>query len=399
MKVLVVCQHYYPEPFRLTDICEELVRRGNEVTVVTGTPNYPMGKIYEGYKGKEKKDEVINGVKVHRCFEIGRRKGIVFRFLNYYSFAWSSKKYIKKLKGEYDVVFANQLSPVMMSEAAMKYKKKHGTKVVLYCLDLWPESLVAGGIKHGSWLYKYYHGVSEKIYKKADKILITSKLFKEYFEKEFGIEASKIAYLPQYAEELFSPQSCRKEDANTIDLLFAGNIGTAQSVDTLIKAAEKTSDISNLVWHIVGDGSALESCKKLAEEKKIDSVRFYGRKALEEMPAFYKKADAMLVSLMADPVLSLTLPGKVQTYMAAGKPIIGAIDGETAEVIRISKCGYCGEAENVDALAENVRAFCQDVQEGKQKAFGENARKFYEENFEKEKFFEKLNGCLLDESQ
>lgn len=399
MKVLVVCQHYYPEPFRLTDICEELVRRGNEVTVVTGTPNYPMGKIYEGYKGKEKKDEVINGVKVHRCFEIGRRKGIIFRFLNYYSFAWSSKKYIKKLKGEYDVVFANQLSPIMMSEAAMKYKKKHGTKVVLYCLDLWPESLVAGGVKQGSLLYKYYHGVSEKIYKKADKILITSKLFKGYFDKQFGIDASKIAYLPQYAEELFSPEVCKKEDTNTIDLLFAGNIGTAQSVDTLIKAAEKTSDIPNLVWHIVGDGSALENCKKLAEEKKINSVCFYGRKALEEMPAFYKKADAMLVSLMADPVLSLTLPGKVQTYMAAGKPIIGAIDGETAEVISVSQCGYCSPAENVEALAENVRAFCQDVQEGKHKAFGENARKFYEENFKKEKFFEDLSSYLLDEKQ
>ena len=137
MKVLVVCQHYYPEQFRITDICEELVKRGYEVTVVTGLPNYPMGYIYGGYKDKSKRCEWINGVDVHRTFTIGRRNGIIWRFLNYYSFMISSCLYTFKLAADYDVVFVNQLSPVMMAQAGALYKKRHGKKMVLYSLDLW----------------------------------------------------------------------------------------------------------------------------------------------------------------------------------------------------------------------------------------------------------------------
>ena len=128
MKILVVCQHYYPEQFRITDICEELVKRGHQVTVVTGLPNYPMGYIYEGYKDKSKRREIINGVDVHRTFTIGRRKGIIWRVLNYYSFMFSSVRYVSKLESDFDVVLVNQLSPVMMAEAGIKYKKKNRSK-------------------------------------------------------------------------------------------------------------------------------------------------------------------------------------------------------------------------------------------------------------------------------
>ncbi len=394
MRILVVFQHYYPEPFRITDLCEELVKQGHEVTVVTGTPNYPEGKVYKGYKGKAKRDEVLNCVKIHRCFEIARRKGILFRFLNYYSFAFSSARYIKKLKGQYDVVFANQTSPIMMANAAVKYKKLHGTRMVLYCMDLWPESLVVGGVKRGSFLYNHYRKVSDKIYKSADKLLVTSKLFGKYFKDTFGIEEDKVEYLPQYAEDLFSAESCKKEPNETVDLLFAGNVGSAQSVETIIRAADKTQDIANLRWHIVGDGSALENCKRLAEELALTSVVFHGRKPLSEMPKYYAMTDAMLVTLLDDPVVSLTLPGKVQTYMAAGKPIIGAIGGETAEIVAKAECGYCGEAEDADALAENARRFCEAVKSGEAVKMGKNAKNFYLEHFTKEKFFEVLHANL-----
>ena len=387
MKILVVCQHYYPEQFRITDICEELVRRGHEVTVVAGTPNYPMGKIYDGYRHGKKRDEVINGVKVHRCFEIGRRKGVLFRFLNYYSYAISSKRYVKRLKEKFDVVFANQLSPVMMANAAVAYKKKHGTKLVMYSLDLWPESLVVGGVKRGSFLYKHYHKVSKKIYSQADRLLITSRLFRDYFTNEFGIADEKIKYLPQYAEDMFDIAACKKEPNEMVDLLFAGNVGDAQSVETILKAAALTKENEKLRWHIVGDGIALEKCQSLAKELQAENVVFYGRRDLEEMPEFYKKADAMLVTLIDDKVLSLTLPGKVQTYMAAGKPIIGAVGGETAEVITDADCGYCGAAEDAESLAENAKRFYEDVTTGKSYVFGANARSYYEKRFIKQQFF------------
>lgn len=394
MKILVICQYYYPEPFRVTDICEEWVKQGHSVTVVTGLPNYPMGEIYEGYEGKGKRDEVINGVNVHRCFEFPRKKGAIRRFLNYYSFAWTAKKYVKKMKEKFDVVFVNQLSPVMMAKPALAYKKKHGTKVVLYCLDLWPESLIAGGIKRGSFLYKHYHKVSKKIYQGVDQIAVTSQSFKKYFKDQFGISEEKIAYVPQYAETLFDREHCKKEKDNNIDLLFAGNTGVAQSLETLIRAAAQTQDIENLRWHIVGDGVELKHCQALVEELGVNSVAFYGRKPLEEMPTYYQKADAMLVTLMKDELLSLTLPGKVQTYMAAGKPIIAAADGEVASVIEEAACGYCSNAEDAEGLATCVRTFCEKHHSKAEWKFGKNAENFYAKNFDKTVFFERINELL-----
>ena len=389
MKILVICQYYSPEPFRITDICEELVKRGHEVTIVTGIPNYPMGRIYDGYRHGERRDEVINGVKVHRCFTIGRRSGAVWRLLNYYSYMLSSTHYVSKIKDSFDVVFVNQLSPVMMANAAIKYKKKHHAGVILYCLDLWPESLVAGGVKRGSAIYNFFHRVSEKIYTAVDSILITSRSFAEFFEKEFGIK--RTIYLPQYAEALFTPEICKKEPNDTIDLMFAGNVGTAQSVDTIIKAAALTQNIPNLKWHIVGDGSELERLQAMAQG--MNQVIFHGRKSLEEMPMYYSMADAMLVTMQKNPILSMTLPGKVQTYMAAGKPIIGAIDGETPLVMAEAECGICGEAEDAVALAENVRSFVMMDRE----QLGNHARAYYDEHFDKLMFFEFLERMLESE--
>ena len=300
----------------------------------------------------------------------------------------SSSAYVSRLSNDYDVVLVNQLSPVMMAKAGVKYKKKNGKKLVIYTLDLWPDSLTVGGIKRGSFIFKHYHNVSKRTYKSADKILVTSKEFVEYFDSEFGIK--DVEYLPQYSEAIFDPKTCEKTPDGFIDLMFAGNIGKAQSIDTVIRAANLTKDIENIRWHIVGDGSELENCKKLASELDAKNVIFHGRKPLEEMPKYYAMADAMLVTLYKNDVISKTLPGKVQTYMAAGKPIIGAIDGEAALVINESNCGLCGEAENAEKLAENVRAFMRcNAQE-----FKKNAIEYSQKNFGKEDFFLKLEDIF-----
>ena len=391
MRILVVCQYYYPEPFRINDICEEMAKRGHEVTVVTGEPNYPEGLIYKGYENHQRSDEVINGVTVHRCPIIPRKTGTLYRLLNYFSYPWKAKKYIKNLKASdgkpFDVVFANQLSPVMMAEPAIKYGKKHGVPVVMYCLDIWPESLVAGGVSRGSLIYKVFHRISKQIYKNVDRILITSRMFRGYLEEQFGIEDKKIDYLPQYAEGLFEKLEF-KVPGNVTDLVFAGNIGEIQSVETIIKAAVMLKD-KPVHFHIVGGGTDLERLQRVAE--KLTNITFYGRRPLKEMPEFYAKADAMLVTLKADPVLSLTLPGKVQSYMAVGKPIIGSIDGETAEVIREAMCGYCGKADDANELVKNIELF---IKSSEKEQMGLNARAFYEEYFERAKFMDKLEEEL-----
>ena len=389
MNILVVCQHYTPEPFRIADICEELVARGHKVQVLTGIPNYPMGRIYDGYRGGKHRDEEINGVRVHRCFTIGRRKGIFWRVINYYSFAISSSLYARRMKAEFGVVFVNQLSPVMMASAGAVYKKKHNKKMLLYCMDLWPESLEAGGIKPGSLPYKIFMWVSKRLYKSADKIAITSQSFADYFEEKFGITETE--YLPQYAEVLFDVDACAKKENGTVDFMFAGNVGMAQSIDTVVKAAELTRDIPNLRWHIVGDGSALKHAKTMAKELELESVIFHGKRPISEMPEYYAMADAMLITLKRRPVFSLTVPGKLQTYMAAGKPVIGAIEGETARIITDAQCGLCCEAENAGQLAECARRF---IASEDKKRYAENSLNYYRSHFLRKMFIDKLEKLL-----
>lgn len=393
-KILVICQYYKPEPFRISDICEEMVRRGHEVQVVTGYPNYPEGKIYDGYGKGKHIDEIINGVKVHRCFEIPRGTGSVKRMLNYYSYAVTSTAYALSSKCRtsdgkpFDVVFCNQLSPVMMAHAAIGYKKRYKVPAIMYCLDLWPESLIAGGITRESLIYKYYHHVSKRIYRQVDKILITSRMFSDYFKSEFGIRKDRIEYLPQYAEDIFEEMPI-KEENGIFDFMFAGNIGTIQSVETILEAANLLKD-EPVRFHIIGGGTDLERLQKIG--KNLENVEFYGRKPLEEMPDFYKKADAMLVTLAADPVLSLTLPGKVQSYMAVGKPLIGAIDGETEIVINEAQCGFCGKAGDAIELTENIRKFI--ARDTDRKLMGKNARKFYEKNIKESMYMDKLESMV-----
>lgn len=385
MKILVISQYYSPEPFRIADICEELVRCGNEVTVVTGTPNYPMGEIYPGYENGKKAKETIGGVRIIRCPIHPRKQGAIHRLWNYYSYPYRSKRAVQRLKEDFDLVFVYQLSPVMMAKAGIWYARKHHIKSMLYCLDLWPASLSAGGVS-GGMVYRWFARESKKIYRAVDQILISSRSFADYFAEQFDIKNT--IYLPQYAESSYSPEECRKVPNDTVDIMFAGNVGTAQSVDTIIRAATLCKDIQNLRWHIVGDGIALEECKKMAKE--LDApVLFHGRHPAEEMPRYYAMADAMLVTMKKDPVISLTLPGKVQSYMAAGKPIIGAIDGETNAVIRESECGFCCDAEDYEGLAMCVRKF---VQCAEKETFAAKAIQYSQTYFER-----KNNICRLEQ--
>lgn len=395
MRILVVCQYYYPEAFRITDICESLVLSGHDVTVLTGLPNYPEGKVLPAYRWGHKREEIINGVKVLRCFEVGRGSNKIKLFLNYFSYAISATLKVFSMNENFDVVLANQLSPILMAIPAIAYKKKFKKELLLYCLDLWPDSLSAGGIKQGSIIYSIFYKISKWIYKSADLILITSSMFRDYFSDILKIDPANVVHLPQYAEDLFTVKSEVKgfdsQKEKVFHFVFAGNIGDMQSVETIMMAANEIRSDDNLSFHIVGDGSKLDSCKELAENLKLKNVEFYGRKPIEEMPRFYGMADAMLITLKDDKVMSYTLPGKIQSYMAAGKPIIGAINGEAEIVIRKAACGLTCEAENYKAFAKLIKEFCDSDQK---EQMGMNARKFYTSNYSKEKFMTSLEAAL-----
>lgn len=395
MKILVVCQHYWPEPYKLSDICEELVKRGHIVDVVTGVPNYPMGYIFKEYRKRNRRRETNNGVNIIRTFTIGRRNNVIFRLLNYMSFAISSLLFVRTLNDDYDVVLAYQSSPVTMSLAALYYKKRTGTNVLLYCLDLWPASLSAGGIKKGNLIYKFFKKISEKIYTYASTIAVSSLGFKDYLNREFQIPYYRIKYIPQYAEEIYSKVKETENSDETINLVFAGNIGTAQSIPTIIKAAEILKNEKGIIWNIIGDGSEFQKCKRTVDELKLSNVIFYGRKSLDDTLKYYEKADAMLVTLTSDENIALTLPAKVQSYMASGKPLIVSADGAAADVVKQAGCGFCAPAENPVKLAEIVKKF-KELNISDRKELGRMSRNFYLINFNKELFFDKLEKLLYE---
>lgn len=390
MKILVVCQNYFPEQFRINDICKSLAQKGEDVTVLTGLPNYPTGKIEKSYRWFRKRKETIDGVKVIRTWEIARRKGTIFRMLNYFSYAFSASIKALFLKKDFDAIYVYQLSPVLMAIPGIIYKKKNKKKLILYCLDLWPESLKAGGISEQSKIYKIFDKISNKIYNYADEIVVTSKSFIENMNKKVN-KNIKISYLPQYAEEILKLKP-NKKFSKELNLVFAGNIGKAQSVETIIKAAEIIEkEEKNIKIHIVGNGSEYENCKKQAEG--ISNIKFYGNKPITEMQYYYDMADAMLVTLSNEYFSCSTLPGKVQACMKTGNPIIAAANGETAMIINDAKCGYCVEAENEKQLAEAIIKF-YNLSEEEKKNLNENSVNYYNKNFRKEIFIDKLLNIL-----
>ena len=405
MKILFVCQHYKPEPFRLSDICEDLVRKGHEVSVLAGIPNYPEGKIYTDYRYNKKRREIIESVTIYRTYTIPRKKSVVYRLLNYFSFAISSTigvllgKYKTKDGSNFDCVFVNQLSPVMMAWAGMAYKNKYRKPMFLYCMDVWPDSLTVGGVKQDGLIFKLFKFISKKVYQASDYIFVTSPSFKNYFVQQFDILEQKITYLPQYAEDLFIPDES-KVNKESVDLTFAGNIGKAQNLETILKAAsliEKNTDLPKKIhFHFVGDGTELLRMQALAQELGLENVSFYGRRSLQEMPSFYKKSDAMLVSLIGDSIVSRTIPGKVQSYMAAGKPIIGAISGDTKTIVEEAKCGFVSPEQDVEQLAQNICKF-SILSTEEQRELGKQARCYYENHFSKEQFMTQLENYLREE--
>lgn len=391
MRILAVSQYYWPEPFSSTDICEELALRGHDVTILTGLPNYPEGELYPGYSHGHPTKESHNGVTVLRARILPRKRGPINRALNYWSFSSKGATLARKLEDSYDLVFWFGFSPVMSAEPAIAASKKLGIPLMMYVTDLWPESLLAGGISKTSPIFQHYANISKKIYGSADRLLVTSPLFESYLSDLLGRD-TMTGLLPQYAEDVFNQDStvdagiAHQFPSEKVNLTFAGNIGTAQSVDTIIRAASVLKDDSQFLFHIVGSGSELESCRLLAEKDDLSNVVFHGRHPLEEMPSYYAMSDAMIATFSDMPVLGYTLPRKIQSYMAAGKPVIASSVGESKRVIDDALCGFCCEAQDARALAEACKSFGA-LPPDERAAMGQNARAYYEEHFSREHFF------------
>lgn len=391
-KLLFICQYYYPERIGLTDICEYLVKKGYDITVLTGLPNYPKGKVPQEYKFYKKRKETINGVKVKRCFEIGRRKGKIWLAINYISFLFSSVFHALFLGSKYDEVVCYQHSPITMGVSAVLYKKLYKKPLTLYCFDLWPESIKAYNIKENNIIFKIFKNVSKFVYRNCNKILISSKPFKEYLVDNFGIDNTIISYLPQHSKD-YKINKKRNNKDDKMHFLFAGNIGKMQNIECIIKASNEIKKENNFIVDIVGYGSNYDDLVKLTKDLKLENnVIFHGQKSQEEMLKYYEQADVMLLTLKGNTFVSKTLPLKLQSYMSTGKPILASIEGAAEEVINESGCGICIKPDDYKLLSKKMSYLINNKEVLKD--MGKKSREYYDKNFDFDKLMEKFEEFM-----
>ncbi len=279
--------------------------------------------------------------------------------------------------------------------------RKQQIPCLIWSFDLWPEDMLTGGMRRGGIPYRVMRTVSRRIYGAADMVAVTSPGFPRYFEKELGLSGLRTAWLPQFAEGMFesdaSADAGRDVGGETV-LTFAGNVGGNQSVETIVEAAALLAGKGVRV-RIVGSGSRLEACERLARELGADNVEFLGRLPLEAMPELYASSDAMLLTLAKPDGDSLvpvyTIPRKFQSYIASGKPIVCAADGAVAEIVSQERCGIACRAEDPEALAEAMLAFSRSGPR-RRAEMGESAERLYRRRFSRERFFEDLDSILCD---
>ena len=402
MRLLVVSQYFWPENFRVNDLVAELVKRGHEVTVITGKPNYPLGEIFEAYVNNPEDFQEFSGATILRVPILVRGQGFVRLFINYVSFVFSASLWgIWLLRGRsFDAIFVNQLSPVTIGLPAILFGRIKKVPVVLWVLDLWPETLSAMGVVRSPVVIGLIGRMVGFIYNRCEMVLGQSRRFLPNIAK-YGTELKTIRYFPSWSEELFSMIDVEKapeilEDSEVFTVLFAGNVGEAQDLPAILDAAERLKAYTNIRWVIVGDGRASDWLSAEVKQRGLDGHIFMvGRFPVQRMPSFYAHANALLVSLKRDPVFSMTIPGKVQSYMMSGIPLLGMLDGEGAEVISQSGAGLVCPAGDSGGLANAVLKMSEMSQEQRGK-IGQNGRNYAETEFGREILIARLEEYLSD---
>lgn len=393
MRILVVSQYFDPENFRINEVCYELSNRGHEVFVLTGIPNYPYGEIFEGYEDSKRMNEVLNGVHVYRTNCRPRKKGALNLLRNYISFVKVASKKVKELP-KCDIVYVYGLSPISIAMPGIKYAKRHNVPLVINCLDLWPDSIKVMGIKENSFLFKIVKKYSQGIYNKADKILIPSPQFESYLSGVCLVPEDNIEILFNHAESDYLACTNVKVD-NKIHLLFAGNIGKAQNIELLINAIYRLDPKlrQSVIVDLVGDGSHVEVLKKLIEELDLNEIFiFHGHKSIKDVMEYYNLCDACILNLDGSGSISLTIPGKLQSYMASGKPIIAAVSGSARDLIIEANCGLISSNNDVELFSDNIAKFISNPNDYKD--YGDNGRKYFIDNFTLDKHVSQLENYL-----
>lgn len=402
MRILIVSQYFWPETFRINDLVKELVERGHNVSVLTGKPNYPQGKIYKGYGFFSHNRDDYYGAKVYRVPLIPRGKGKGLQLVfNYLSYVISASTFVVFNKKKFDVSLTFAISPITQMYPALLHKKLYGSRAYLWVQDLWPESVAAAGKMDSSAILKGLTKMVRSIYKKSDGVLVQSEAFITSIVQK-GISKDKIEYIPNWAEDIFTKQLNANIDKyksiipDGFVVMFAGNIGEAQDFESIVNAAERTKHIKDIKWVIVGDGRKKDWVEKEVAARELSETFFLlGRYPVEEMPYFFNHADILLLTLKDEEIFSLTIPSKVQSYLAFGKPIASMINGIGNKVINDAQCGFTANAGDADKLAENIiKAYNAPASTLKQ--LGTNGKDYYTKEFDKAAIIDRLEEIFYN---
>ena len=395
MRILVISQYFYPENFRINDLCIGLKNSGHSVVVLTAKPNYPKGKFFSGYSFFKKPTEDYNGIKVYRSPIIPRGNASGFSlFLNYTSFVIFGFFKLFFIKEKFDKIFVYAPSPITVGYLGIAASFIFRAKPFLWVHDLWPESVKDAGGINNKFLLFLVDLMTRIIYYFYDNILIQSPSFK-YYLLDQGVSESKIIFYPYYAENFYKVvnenRKIKSKFGTGLKIIFAGNIGVAQSFDTIIDAAKILAiKLKNFKFIIIGDGRDRKRVqKKIAANSLNDYFKFLGSHPPEKMAVYFASADALLVSLKDTKIFSMTIPGKLQSYFACGKPIIASLNGIGAKLVEESKSGFTSKAENAQSLAESVYKFSK-LSSAQKKELGKNARIYYEKEFERSRLIKRL---------
>lgn len=397
MKILVLSQYFWPESFIINDIVRMLYDQGHEIVVATGKPNYPDGKIFEGYRaiGIER-ERYLGNIEILRVPLWPRGQGGAKNLiLNYLSFVFSGLLCLPwMLRGrEFDAILVFAPSPVTQAIPAIPLKWLKRAKLALWVQDLWPESLSATGFVRNPYLLRAVGWIVRGIYKCCDTLLVQSRAFVEpvahyadrtkiqYYPNSMDINSQKaVVSVPSELLELLEQHFC---------VVFAGNLGTAQALETIVQVAVHLRDDPHIRIVLVGSGSRLAWLKAQQHEHGLINLVLPGRFPMEAMPQILERASALLVSLNNEPAFAQTIPSKIQAYLAAGRPIIACMNGEGARVVCEARAGLTSPAEQVLPLVANIRRI-KEMGDAERAAMGQSGKAYFDANFEMQRQVEVL---------
>lgn len=394
LNILIISQYFWPENFRINDVAAGLIERGHAVTVLTGKPNYPAGKFFPGYGFFTHVRDTYRGVAVKRVPLLPRGRGSLRLVLNYISFALCATLLGPfRCRDNYDAILVYEPSPVTVGLPALWFKRLRRAPVFFWVQDLWPESLSATGAVRSRAILRWVEKLVRFIYGGCDRILVQSRAFRQPVAA-LGVEQGRILYYPNSAEPYYQPVPAGPRWAAGLPegfvVMFAGNIGAAQDFETILRAAERLKDNREIHWVVLGDGRMRAWVERTVVERGLSShFHLLGQYPVEDMSRFFSMADAMLVTLKKEPIFALTIPSKIQSYLACGRPIVAALDGEGAQIVREAGAGVTPPAEDPAALAEAVLALARmDRQE--REAMGARGRRYFEQNFQRDMLIDRL---------